>query len=123
MLTIETRLQLLLDSGQIDVAAHAATRAVVALVEGRYRTQVTEDNGAQFVTHLAVALARLRRGEGLCELPQAALSEAREYPVEWEFVATAVGEQARRLDVTLPTAEIAYLTLHLAALLTCGGAA
>jgi transcriptional antiterminator len=123
MLTIETRLQLLLDSGQIDGATHAATRAVVALIEERYRTHVTEDNGAQLVTHLAIALTLLRRGEGLHELPEAALSEAREYPGDWEFVATAVGEQARRLEITLPTAEIAYLTLHLAVLLAGGGAA
>lgn len=123
MLTIETRLQLLLDSGQIDPATDTVTRAVVALIEERYRAQVTEDNGAQLVTHLAIALTRLRRGEGLHELPEAALTEAHEYPGEWEFVATVIGEQACRLGVTLPTAEIAYLTLHLAALLAGGGAA
>lgn len=122
MLTIETRLQLLQESGQASPAAVAATRMVVAAVEERFNITVSEANGAPFVTHLVIALTRLAAGEALRQLPAAALSEAQAAADEWALIADRAGAAAATVGATLPEAEVAYLTLHLSALLQGGEA-
>ncbi|MGE5561621.1 MAG: PRD domain-containing protein [Chloroflexota bacterium] len=114
---VEFRLRLLGDSGQVDRDSLAACRRVIKAVEERYRITVGEDNGGMFVTHLAVALARLRAGQPVTEIPPVAVAEAREHVAIWQFIADTAGAAAASLGAALPESEVAFLTLHLAALL------
>lgn len=117
----EFRLSLLAESGQVDADSLVATRRVIRAIEEKYSLVVNEENGGMLVTHLAVALARLKAGQPVTDIPGAALDEAREFAAEWQFVRDIAGAAAASLGATLPESEIAFMTLHLATLLQSGG--
>ena len=117
-MSLELRLRLLEESGQISPEVAELTRLILERVEERYGIALTEDNGAMFTTHLAVALERLRSGEAIDVMIEEGLAEVKAYPEEWSFVSDIVaGEAGRRLGVAVPEGEIGYLTAHLITLL------
>lgn len=116
MSSLDFRLRLLEDSGTISPQVAAWTRRVMARVEAEYGLTLTEENGAMFVTHLAVALERLRAGEAIERMPSQALVEVRGYSREWHFMQRVAEEAASDLGVAVPEGEIGFLTAHLAAL-------
>lgn len=112
----QTRFELLCDTGQVSQAAVNATRQVVAAIEQRYNRNLTEENAAMFVTHMVMAFERLLRNEELNDVPPEVLDEVTPYHETQVFVAETIGEALRPYRVHVPEAEIAYLTLHLAAI-------
>ncbi|MFO7273646.1 MAG: PRD domain-containing protein [Bacillota bacterium] len=121
-MSLELRLQLLQESGQISPEVAELTRWILKRVEERYGIAVTEENGAMFTTHLAVALQRLRSGEAIDQMLAEGLAEVKAYPEEWAFVNEVVaGEAGRRLGVTVPEAEIGFLAAHLITLVRPDG--
>ncbi len=113
-MSLELRLRLLEESGQIGPEVSELTRFILKRVEERYGITLTEENGAMFTTHLAVALERLRSGEAIDAMVAEGLEEVKAYPEEWQFVTEVVaGEAGRRLGVEVPEGEIGYLTAHL----------
>lgn len=120
-MSLALRLKLLEDSETISPSVAGLTRWVMSRVEDEYHLTLTEENGAMFVTHLAVALERLRVGEAIEQMPPAALEEVRGYEREWDFMQGVAQEAAARLGVSVPAGEVGYLTAHLATLVHGGG--
>ena len=116
MSSLDFRLQLLKDSETISPEVAGLTRRLMARVEAEYGLTLTEENGSMFVTHLAVALERLRAGEAIEQMPPEALAEVRGHAREWAFMQQAAGEAASQLGVSVPEGEVGFLTAHLAAL-------
>lgn len=112
----QTRFELLCDTGQVSQAAVNATLQVVAAIEQRYDRTLTEENAAMFVTHMVMAFERLLRNEELNDVPPEVLDEATPYRDTQTFVAATIGDALKPYWVHVPEAEIAYLTLHLAAI-------
>lgn len=117
-MSLELRLRLLEESGQIGPEVAELTRFVLERVQERYGVVLTEQNGAMFITHLAVALERLRSGQAIDCMLADGLAEVKAYPEEWAFVSQVVGEEAgQRLGVAVPEGEIGFLTAHLITLI------
>lgn len=116
MSSLDFRLRLLEDSRTISPEVAQWTRRAMARVEAEYGLILTEENGAMFVTHLAVALERLRAGEAIERMPSEALAEVRGYSREWHFMQRVAEEAASDLGVAVPEGEVGFLTAHLAAL-------
>jgi transcriptional regulatory protein LevR len=114
--SLELRIQLLLGSGQISQEVAELTREVMRRVERVFGVTLTEENGAMFVTHLALALERLRKGQPVKSMPPEALAEVQTYTREWEFITAVTGEIGWRLGVPVPIEEAGFLTAHLATL-------
>lgn len=114
------RLSILKASGQISEQAAASVRYFVGLLEEKYSVALTEEKGAMLVTHLALALTRIEKGEDIQELAPDLLAEVKEssYYAELEPLLTAL-EQQSKLKIT--PAEQGYLALHLATALTEDG--
>lgn len=110
------RLNLLVDAGEIDGAIKDAVIAFVKAVENRYSLAITEENGAMLVSHLAMALGRIRRGEKLEPIDSDIFAEVKEMPTYRELHELYVPLE-RSLEIRLPQAEKDYLALHLCALL------
>ena len=109
------RLDMLEESGQLTTLARWLTENALARVAGELGVTLTEDNAAQFVTHLAIALNRLQRGEPV--EPSAVVSdEVREYPREQAVMRRVMNECEEVLDRHVPDAEVDYMTVHLCAL-------
>lgn len=116
MSSLDFRLQLLEDSQTISPEVAGLARRLMARVEAEYDLTLTEENGSMFVTHLAVALERLRAGEAIEQMPPAALAEVRGYRREWGFMQRVAEEAGTQLGVSVPEGEVGFLTVHLAAL-------
>lgn len=114
-MTFDARLRILRDAGQIgDQTLKRVKEAVGWLAERQL--VLDEENGAMFVTHLAIALERLQKGEAVEGLAPALLTEVK------GSKHCAAGEQiAKELEelwgIVLPESEKGYVMLHLCMLL------
>ena len=108
---LQQRLAILLAAGEIDEPIREAVVAFGAAREGKFGLELGEENAAMFVTHLAMALARIRRGEEVEGLDEAALAELAEMPAYRELPALYQGLE-RRLRIVIPETEQNYITLH-----------
>jgi len=111
------RLGLLEGSGQVSVLARRLTELALAEIADEFDLTFTESNAAPFVTHLAMALTRLNRGE-----PEVPPSDIVEEEIafrtkEREVVHAVMKDCERLLDREIPESEIAFVTVHLCALL------
>jgi transcriptional regulatory protein LevR len=110
------RFDMLVDAEQVTPLARELTQSVlVELCEG-LRLEISEDNAAQFVTHLAIAFTRLERREAEAPYSAAVLEEIQGRPHELTAVRDAMRRCEEALDRTIPEPEISYMAVHLCAL-------
>jgi transcriptional antiterminator len=111
------RLDMLQEAGQITPLARRLTELVLVELAEEFGLVFTEENAAMFVTHLAVALTRLNRRE--MEAPPSSLvdDEIRSRTREREVMRRVMSECEKLLDREVPESEIAYMTVHLCAIL------
>ena len=110
------RLGLLEESGQVTREARQLTEAIVVRIERDFTLQFDEENGAQFVTHLAMAFSRLQRHEGVTEGPGVVEDEIESCEREAESVRSIVDDCQRELGIAVPPAEVSYMVIHLCAM-------
>jgi transcriptional regulatory protein LevR len=111
------RLDLLEASQQVSASARAATATFLAECEREFDVVLGEDNGSLLVTHLAMGLTRLERGEPVTEVPDALATEvgSRRHELDWvRDTLQTIGEQ---LSVVVPPAEVVYVAAHVQAVL------
>lgn len=111
------RLDMLEESGQVSALARWMTENALARVSEELALSLTEDNAAQFTTHIAMAFSRLQRGEAEAEASDALAEEVAAHPREREIVRRIMAECEPLLERKVPTAEVDYMTVHLCALL------
>jgi transcriptional antiterminator len=111
------RLDLLEESGQVTSLARWLTENVLARLSQELDLQLTEDNAAQFATHLAMSLSRLHRGDPEVEMSSALADELQAYQREREIVRRVLMECRQLLDREIPEVEVDYVTVHVCALL------
>jgi transcriptional regulatory protein LevR len=110
------RLTLLEESGQIGAPVRRLTEEIVADVERAFSVALDEEEDAFFVTHLALALARMERGEAEQEAPAVMEAEAAPHVDERRVAEQLLEQAAAALGRTAPRPEILYVTLYLAAI-------
>jgi transcriptional regulatory protein LevR len=110
------RLDLLEASGQVTTDARRLTDEVVAEIEREFAVQLDEETGAQLVTHLAMALSRVDRGDPQASALAVVTDELAECPQEHEFSRRVLGRCGEQLGRDVPEGEIAYLAVHLCVL-------
>jgi transcriptional regulatory protein LevR len=110
------RLDMLEESGQMTALARWLTENALARIAEELQVRLGEDNAAQFVTHLAIALNRLQRGEAVA--PSALVTdEVAEHPHVREVMRRVMDECEEVLDREVPDAEVDYMAVHLCALI------
>jgi mannitol operon transcriptional antiterminator len=113
---LDTRLDLLLSSGTVSKEVDAAVRAVIARLADRWGIVLTEENGSRLVTHLAMALMRIRRGEPVAAMDPGALQEFRDcdsFPKAAEIAADLIVWA----KLTVPDSEREYLDTNICLIL------
>ncbi|WAH36163.1 PRD domain-containing protein [Alicyclobacillus dauci] len=111
--TLLERLEILVASGQIG----DGVRQHVLETAGRFAqdngVQLTENNAGSFVTHFAMACARIRRGEPVMDIPASVQDVADRHP---DLV--GVAKKMFPADLTAVTdAEVGFITMYLCVLL------
>jgi transcriptional antiterminator len=110
------RLDMLTESGQVSSLARWLTENSLARIAQEFQITLTEDNAAQFTTHLAMAFSRLQRGEAEAPLSDALAEEVHAHARERELVRRVMSECEPLLERDVPDSEIDYMTVHLCAL-------
>jgi transcriptional regulatory protein LevR len=109
----QERFDLLVESGQTNEQAVAATKMVIAMIEEHYGIQMTEELGAALVNHLSITLKRLLDGETLVAVPDVVWQELRDYPEEITLAGSIVAELEKNLKISLARDELGFIAVHL----------
>ncbi len=110
------RLDMLEESGQVTNLARRLTELCLAELATDLHLTLDEDNAAQFVTHLAIALTRINRGDPAVAMSAVVAEEIADRQRELDAVTRVMGDASRLLQREVPESEITYMTVHLCAL-------
>lgn len=108
---IQERLELLLSSNQISELEWRDTLHTIENIENYIGTLQNKDVMGLFATHLAIALARIRRGEGIIDQAPEIQEVVQQHPDLNEkallLLKNLLGE-----DMHIPAGEIGFITLY-----------
>lgn len=113
---LEPRLGLLCSGGTISKEVADTVRAVIVRLADRWDLVLDEQNGGRMVTHLAMALMRIRRNEPIAPMDTGAfeeLSQAACFPRAVEITADLI----RWANLDLPETEWRFMVCHLCLLM------
>ncbi|MBS4538738.1 PRD domain-containing protein [Clostridium sp. D2Q-11] len=108
---LKQRLDILKEAGEISQDIKEATLEFISKFENKYSLEMTEENSSMLVTHLAMALSRIKKGEEIEEMNEMALEEVKqseiycELPEFYEAIET-------KLNIEIPESEKGFLALH-----------
>lgn len=109
------RLQILKDAGQLSEKNYQVIVKVIQMFGDDWNIGLSEENGAMFVTHLAVALERIERGEPVKPLDESIAAE-----LKAQACYADCNQALLRIETifgrTISEAEKGYLLVHLCTL-------
>ena len=120
--TIKQRLDILKQANQITEKMEMAILAFVEKMEETYRLPVTEENGAMLVMHLAIALARIERGETVARMDEAVVDQIRGAK-GFDELPEFLGDLEMEMGWKIPAEEFEYIALHFCTMIEKGGRA
>ncbi|GAB6088092.1 PRD domain-containing protein [Alkaliphilus crotonatoxidans] len=113
---LRDRLTILVEAKEIDQTIASAVVEFIESIEKKYAVEIHEDNGAMLVTHLAMALARIKRHETIEKMDAMILKELQENQV-YRDLPEFYQQLEEKLQIKLPDSEKGYIALHLCSLL------
>jgi hypothetical protein len=113
---LDTRLELLLSSGTVSSAVDSAVRSVIARMADRWGIVLTEENGSRLVTHLAMALMRISRGDSVASMDAEALAEFRSCG-SFSKAAEIAADLIAWTKISIPESEREYLDSNICLIL------
>ncbi len=72
---LKQRLEILRNSNVIDEHIYVQLMNFITRLKDKWKIELTEENGAMMVTHIAMALQRIKRGEAVNEIDENVYSE------------------------------------------------
>ena len=112
---LSVRLQILQDAGQLSEANHRAIAGIIAMLADDWNIELTEENGAMFVTHLAIALERIAKGEPVKPVEEYVLAELKSQDC-FGSCRRALAGIAAIVGREFPEEEEGYVLIHLCTL-------
>ncbi len=110
------RLDILKEAGEISNEIRAAVTEFAKSFEKKYSLTMTEENASMLITHLAMALARIKRGEEVNAMDELTMDE-----IKQTVIYSELPEFYRmiedKLQIGLPDSEKGYIALHACAIM------
>ena len=110
------RIGILRSGNVISPKVEEQVRAVIFRLEDRWQLSLTEEKGGRLVTHLAMALARIEKGDEISAPEEDQLGEFRSLSV-FEEAVKIVEDIIEFAPITLPEAEKGYMILNICLIL------
>ena len=110
------RLNLLLSAGEINEQIKDGVIEFGESLERLYTFELTEENSAMLITHLAMALARIKRGMDIDSIDEEIFKEVKESKVYKEMPKLYTSLE-KKLNINIPEAEKNYIALHVCTLI------
>ncbi len=120
--TIRQRLDILKQANQINGKMEVAITTLIEKLEDTYQLQVTEENGAMLVMHLAIALARINRGETVARMDEMLVDQIRGAK-GFDDLPDFLGDLEKEMGWKIPIEEFEYIALHFCTMIKKGGRA
>lgn len=109
---LRQRLDLLEKSGQIDGSTVENLEDFVKIIENTLSIKITEENGSMFVTHMAMAITRIKADEKITALDDSLLEELKSTSV-YEKIPFIIEQFEDKSGIIIPETEYGYIGLHL----------
>lgn len=112
---LNIRLQILKDADQISLENYDAIIKVIEIFERELNIKLTEENGAMFITHLAIAFERIKKGEMVEDINDTIYEEIKNssrFTSSEKFLELLEKE----LNIEIPESEKTFIMMHLCAL-------
>lgn len=110
------RLNILKDSGQIDQHIFDSISEFISLFKQLHNITLTEENGAMLITHLCIALDRIKKGKTVNSLETDIYEEITD-DCNFEKAVKATDGLEKIFGVSIPDDERGYIYMHLCVLL------
>ena len=108
---INDKLDILENAGEISKSIKLAVQDFAKNFEEKYEIELTEGNGSMLIIHLAMALARIQKGEPVNPIDQTALEEIKGAKAYNDFP-SFFRRIEEKLGISIPESEKDYITLH-----------
>ena len=106
------RLKILLDTKQIDEKNFQNIVKLIEIVEEELLIIVSGEKGSMFVTHMAIALMRIQKGEYVPPMDKDLLDEI-ESSIAYKSIPKVIDKIEQELNINIPESERGYIALHL----------
>lgn len=111
------RLNILKDAGEISEDIRTSIIDFADNLEREYCLELNEDNAAMLITHLAMALARIKKGEKINEIDELSLTEIKQTPV-YNDLPKFFKKIEEKLQLKIPDSEKGFIALHVCTLVS-----
>jgi len=98
------RLNLLLEVGEIDEEIKNTVIDFVNNIEDDHSIEISEENGSMLVSHLAMALARIKRGEEIEAIDEEIFKEVKETAI-YKEMPKYYSQMEKALNIEIPQVE------------------
>lgn len=113
---LQTRLEILNVSGAISDCTKDVMLNVIEMFNEKHNIELTEDNGAMMVTHLSMAITRVKNNEPVKTIDEEVFRETLE-SVHIERANLIYDDLSEVLDITLPDDEKKYMLVNICVIL------
>ncbi|WP_130805844.1 PRD domain-containing protein [Senegalia massiliensis] len=108
---LKQRLELLEQASEIDSDIKNTVIEFADKFEKKYSLEMTEDNSSMLITHLAMALSRIKKGEIVEAMDSLALDEIKQCKI-YNDLPEFYNDIEERLNIILPQSEKDFIALH-----------
>lgn len=109
---LDYRLRLFLDNDQICNENFEAMMRVISMLDTKWNIKLTEENGAMFITHLAMAYERIKKGNGIDSMDVAAYKEILQNR-NADKSKKVLDDVVKEINIDMPDSEEKFLLLYL----------
>ncbi len=108
---LQERLNILEESEQISGEIKTAVMDFAQDFEKEYSLVLTEENASMLITHLAMALARIKNGEKINEIDELALNEVKQNKL-FDELPKFYKSLEEKLNIKIPDSEKGFIVVH-----------
>ncbi|MFW5687106.1 MAG: PRD domain-containing protein [Halanaerobium sp.] len=116
---LKQRLEILVEGDQLDAELKEKIEILLKKFETDFDLKLTNDNAAMLVTHLPMALMRIKNDKEVEDLNEAVLKELKKEEY-YEDCIDFIGKIENKTRINIPAGEKNYLALHFCNLIKQG---
>ncbi|MBU3145821.1 PRD domain-containing protein [Clostridium sp. CF012] len=112
---LDIRLGILKDAGQIDEDVYRNVIKVISIFRDRWSIDLKEENGAMLITHLSIALQRVKNNCPVEKIDEEIYEEVKQNQY-FQTSEKALRSIKSEMNMDIPESEKSFLIMHLCAL-------
>lgn len=112
---LSMRLDILKNAGQISGETYDALIRIIKMFKNKWEIELTEENGAMLITHLSIALERIKKNELVDGIEAETYEEIKNH-CQYEKCKNIFEDITKETAIEIPKNEETFIMMHLCAL-------